>query len=106
MYIEDLLIWYHNCTKLTHEDISLGADLWQAYQNNNAEQLQKLSENASVSLPYVQEVCIAPLERVQNQRPEKIIQQIINSGVNDFTQLFRLFSLTEGVYGFGKLQVK
>jgi hypothetical protein len=34
------------------------------------------------------------------------LKQIINSGVTDFSEIFKEFRKTEGIYGFGDLQVK
>jgi hypothetical protein len=106
MHSQELVTCYHSPIPFTEPDITLGANLWLAYQKGDLQQLQKLSESASACFPYLPEVCAAHVERVLNQRPQKALQHIKDKGFTDFVQIFTLFSHTEGVYGFGDSQVK
>jgi hypothetical protein len=106
MDTDDLVKCYNGRIKLTTEDIIMGAHLWEAYQKGDLEHLQKLAESTSACFPYLQEVCKAQVERVLKHRPEKVLQNITANGITDFPQIFQLFSLSEGIYGFGDSQVK
>lgn len=88
----------------TPGDLELGAKLWQAFQNGDFEELLGLSKSKSEVFPYLEEVCFAASE--QGIRPKSVLQEIIDKGETDFGKIFRKFNETEGVYGFGDLQVK
>lgn len=86
------------------EDVLLGANLWAAFQNKDFRRLEQLGETKSDCFPYLKEVCQAAIEL--QTRPKKRLQEIISDGETDFRQVFEKFNKTEGVYGFGDLQVK
>lgn len=54
-------------SKLTKEDIELGADLWKAYREQDHERLRQLSAKQSESFPYLREVCEAEIEKVRDR---------------------------------------
>jgi hypothetical protein len=86
------------------EDILLGANLWEAFQNSDAQRLEDLSEVKSDCFPYLKEVCQAAIEL--QSRPKARLQEIVSRGETEFHKVFEEFNKTEGVYGFGDLQVK
>lgn len=90
--------------KVSDEDLRLGANLWEAYRDHDLERLKSLSRTASESFPYLARVCQA--EIVRRDRPRKRLEEIISEGAADFGAVFQKFSETEGIYGFGDLQVK
>jgi hypothetical protein len=90
--------------RFSREDIALGADLWLAFQNHDFARLDELSKTQSVCFPHLKEVCEAACE--QQTRPKNVMQKIVSDGETDFGKAFRKFNETEGVYGFGDLQVK
>lgn len=90
--------------EFSENDLLLGADLWQAYQNADYEKLEKLSENESQCFPFLREVCRAEIEKAT--RPRRALQEIIASGKEDFAEIFPAFSAQMGVYGFGDTQVQ
>jgi hypothetical protein len=106
MNTDDLLSCYNRRIQLTREETALGASLWLAYQKGDLPQLQKLSDTTSAGFPCLQEVCKAHTDRVLHQRPEKVLLNITNSGITDFKEIFHAFSLTEGIYGYGDMQLK
>jgi hypothetical protein len=91
-------------TRFAGEDILLGAQLWDAYQNNDPQALMKLSETESNCFPLLKEVCKAETER--HFRPQNTLKSLISQGETSFAKLFEQFNETEGVYGFADLQVK
>ncbi len=101
---EDLEKCFARRVEFTEEEISLGANLWNAYQNADYQSLEKLSETKSACFPYLKEVCRAEIEK--NSRPKEILQGIIANGKSDFAEIFPEFSNQAGVYGFGDAQVK
>jgi hypothetical protein len=90
--------------KLSYEDLKLGANLWKAFQDEDFNELQKLSKTESECSPYLEEVCEAAIEK--ENRPKETVQKIMADGESDFGKVLRKFNETEGVYGFGDLQVK
>jgi hypothetical protein len=92
--------------KFGKDDLFLGEKLWNAYRNHNLNELLQLSEMKSSCFPLLPEVCRAEIDRKQKSRPQEILKQITVSGVSDFHKIFTKFWETEGVYGFGDLQVK
>lgn len=97
---------YGGRARFTPEETELGAKLWAAYRVADLETLKTLSNTSSKCFPYLREVCEAEIERKRDRRPQKTLQRIIKKGVMDFSQVFTQFSLEEGIYGFGDLQVR
>jgi hypothetical protein len=102
--IEDLRQCFERKIKFEKDDISLGANLWKAYQNSDHETLESLSETNSACFPFLKEVCRAEIEK--DSRPRKILEQIAENGTTDFSEIFSEFSRRAGVYGFGDAQLK
>ena len=92
------------------QDIELGVKLWEAYQSQDFVKLKELSEQNSDCFQYLEEVCAAHIERFPKDsslgRPERVIKKIIAGKPKDFQEVFAEFSIREGIYGFGDLQVK
>jgi hypothetical protein len=84
------------------KDIELGINLWKAYQNNDKNSLQKLSENQSDCFRFLQEV----IDSYLNINPEVFVKNLIKSGTTDFKLIFEKFQDELGIFGFGDLQVK
>jgi hypothetical protein len=104
---QDLEACFRERIFFTPGDVKLGADLWIAYQRNDLEKIKVLGEENSPCFPYLKEVCNAQVERsYPSQRPQQRLKEIIAQGANDFNSIFSEFSRTEGIYGFGDLQVK
>lgn len=101
---DDLRTCFDARTKLSRNDVSLGADLWKAFQENDFDQLRDLSRTESECFPYLNEVCEAAIEK--QFRPRRSVKTIIESGESNFGKVFQKFNEIEGVYGFGDLQVK
>ncbi|MFI5136110.1 MAG: DUF1835 domain-containing protein, partial [Chitinophagales bacterium] len=92
--------------KFSEEDLLLGENLWNAYRNQNLNELLQLSEKKSECFPMLKEVCQAEIDRRQKSRPQQTLKQITESGISDFHKIFSKFWETEAIYGFGDLQVK
>jgi hypothetical protein len=45
------------------------------------------------------------MERKRNARPRKVLEDLLAKGYTDFSDIFTQFSQTEGIYGYGDLQV-
>lgn len=101
---EDLQKCFAARTKFSEEDLTLGADLWTAYQNKDYAKLKELSRTESKCFPKLKEVCAAEIEK--RERPRKILCEIIADGETNFSAIFKKFSEKEGVYGFGDSQVE
>jgi hypothetical protein len=101
---EDLQKCFERRIKFSEEDILLGKSLWEAYRLKDFDKLKQLSRTRSECFPKLEEVCEAEIEK--QFRPRETLRKIVSGGETDFGKIFEIFSLTEGVYGFGDLQVK
>lgn len=84
-------------------DLQLGNDLWLAFKQHQPEQLLSLSQTDAPCFPYLSEVCEAWADQ---QRPYRVIEDIVNNVSSDFHIVFREFFQREGIYGFGDSQLK
>ena len=90
--------------RLSKEDIQFGNRLWKAFSTKDFQGLKSLSFEKRENFPYLKETCEAAIEI--ESRPKEKISEIIEHGEKDFGKVFQKFNETEGVYGFGDLQVK
>lgn len=107
----DLIEAYQHKVQLTDADIELGKNLWKAYSTGDFEQLQVLAQTSTQAYHDLPDVVQAHIERFpqagQQGRPERLLQKIMDRGINNFSDLFREFFSSEGgIYGFGDDQVK
>jgi hypothetical protein len=84
------------------KDIELGINLWKAYQKNDTDSLQKLSETPSDCFHFLNEV----IDFYLNINPDVFVKNLIKSGTKDFHLIFEKFQDELGIFGFGDLQVK
>lgn len=101
---EELQQCYDERLKFTDSDVTLGAELWTAFQNRDHARLKELSETESACFPYLEEACQAEIEK--EIRPKEVLRELRQSGVQDFDEMFAGFREHAGVYGFGDAQVK
>lgn len=101
---EDLKKSFDRRIKFGPGDIRLGADLWRAFCSGDREGLETLGANESECFPHLEEVCRAAVEL--KDRPRNALRKIMAAGEREFGPVFRVFNQTEGIYGFGDLQVK
>lgn len=87
---------------INQKDINLGINLWKAYQNDEKDSLQQLSENQSDCFHFLNEV----MDSYLNINPEVFIKNLIKNGTDDFNLIFEKFQDELGIFGFGDLQVK
>lgn len=106
---DDLRRCYNQRIRLSPRDVQLGTMMWNAYRENNFSEMKKLSASESVAFPLMADVVEAHIQRFPENglgRPNARLKQITKSGVTDFSEIFKQFWHTEGIYGFGDLQVK
>jgi hypothetical protein len=108
---EDLLTAFRQRQQLLPEDVRLYAQLWQAYQHHEPARLQQLAESLKERFPYLPDVLAAQIERSPKGggvgRPERKLLELKQQMPSaSFAELFRAFSETEGIYGFGDAQLK
>lgn len=84
------------------KDLELGQNLWEAYQSNHQNKLKQLSEIQSDCFRLLPELIIA----YQSINPEIFIQNLIQNGITNFSEVFEKFREELGIFGFGDLQVK
>lgn len=101
----DLIHCYEKRQAFTKGDFNLGENLWDAYRNADIVALAFFAGSLSPCFPFLEEVCRAEMERKRNARPRKVLEDLLAKGYTDFNDIFRQFSQTEGIYGYGDLQV-
>jgi hypothetical protein len=101
----DLIQCYERREPFARGDFKLGENLWDAFRNADVAALARFSKSLSPCFPFLEEVCKAEMERKRNERPRKVLEDLLAKGHTDFGDIFSQFSQTEGIYGFGDLQV-
>lgn len=94
---------------LSEDEIKLGSSLWEAYRTNDFHKLEQFASKKSNAFPMLKEVCVAHMDRFASNglgRPQRKLRSILDSGTKEFETIFNEFWKTEGIYGFGDLQVK
>ncbi|MEM1122933.1 MAG: DUF1835 domain-containing protein [Bacteroidota bacterium] len=96
---------------LTKEEFDLLLNCWAAFQQNDLAQLQTLAKTPTNSFPFLSEVLQAHIDRFPVNgdlgRPQRRLQAIQSQlQTTKFGEIFQVFNQTEGVYGFGDLQVR
>ncbi len=87
------------------------ASLWEAYKENNLEELLRIAEKLKSPYPFILEAVEAHRARIPKEnnlgRPKQTLLEIMQElGTDEFEQVFREFIKREYIYGFGDLQVK
>ena len=101
---DDLRACFEQRIRLSEDDIKLGADLWSAYRDQDSRRLAELSTHESSTFPKLKDVTAAAIEK--ETLPSQILDEIVEKGVSDFSDVFREFKKRAGVYGYGDTQVK
>ena len=106
---EDLVKCFEDRKEFTNADIELARKLWIAYVMNDQAEMQLLSSSGSICFRFLPEVINAHLERFidggNTGRPQQTLIDILNTGKDNFYEIFEEFSKKDGIYGFGDLQV-
>lgn len=101
---------YEARVAFTAKDVELAKNLWSAYAANDLDTLLSLAATKTNVFHDLDKVVQAHVDRFAKHgelsRPEKVLKEIMDSGVTDFNKLFPLFFKKEGIYGFGDVQVK
>jgi hypothetical protein len=107
---QEFRVSYQNRVALTRSDVALAENLWNAYATNNFKTLKSLAATPTNAFHDLDKVVQAHIDRFPEPgelgRPERILKEIMDSGVTDFSKLFPAFNNREGIYGFGDVQVK
>jgi hypothetical protein len=101
---EEMLAALELRSKLSDEDIKLGADLWRAYSKGDLATLAALGKSVSDAFPHLGEVTAAAAE--QDILPLETVREITAGGEKDFGKIFVEFKKRAGVYGYGDTQVQ
>jgi hypothetical protein len=101
---DDLGSCFAAAVPLDVDDIERGGALWQAFRSDDVDELRRLSESDRGAFPMLAETVAAAITK--EERPQAIIREILDEGVEGFDQIFEEFSKRAGVYGFGDSQVR
>jgi len=107
---EELEQAYFSKVQFAKNDIELGNELWIAYQNSDFGKLSDLARSQSKCFECLEEVCKAHMDRFPKDgtlgRPDRVIKEILETVSTEFETVFAEFSIREGIYGFGDVQLK
>jgi hypothetical protein len=96
---------YELRTRLSGEQVKLGADLWQAYRTKDHQRLKQLAGECDADcFPYLKEVAAAAAE--EDIHPLEVVKEIRSGGITDSAKVFEEFRRRAGVYGYGDVQVQ
>lgn len=111
MSSEELIMAYEHKKAITKEEFQLMLAAWSAFQQNDLTKLKALATTPTENFPFFQEVMQAHIDRFpigknlgRPQRRLIAIQKQLQT--NKFSDIFKVFNESEGIYGFGDLQVK
>jgi hypothetical protein len=104
MDAEQLRQCFSSRVKFADDDITLGSQLWTAYQDRDHLRLRELSRTDSRCFPYLSEACEAEIEK--NFRPRLVLDELRREGLEGFDEVFEAFRERAGVYGYGDTQVR
>ena len=101
---------YQNKTELDNNTLTILTRIWKYYREGNVSAMISEAGALSPIMKFVIEAIDAHQDRVDTEykygRPEKTLRYIISQKGNDFGKVFREFTRTESIYGYGDLQVK
>ncbi len=100
---DDLKACFLKRIPLKKADLEFGSQLWQAYRAGDNSLLTKLSKKASAAFPFIEPVIAAHTDQ---ERPERSIITMLDNGITGFTEIFKAFCKTEGIYGFSDARLK
>lgn len=109
---EDALISaYENKYEILPENLSVFSQLWRGFQSNKTAEMLKIVNTIDSKFSFIQDAVIAFIESIPTHqspgRPKKALIDIMKRlGTESFGPVFREFSKSESIYGFGDLQVK
>ena len=101
---DDLRACFAKRIRLTEDDIELGVNLWSAYRDEDSKRLAELSTQKSRVFPKLKDVAAAAIEK--ELLPLQILDEIVQEGKSNFSDIFVEFRSRAGVYGYGDTQVK
>ena len=101
---DDLKAAFEERIEMSDEDVSTGAELWDAFRDRDGSKLRRLGEYRSPAMPFLKEVAEAASEI--DSRPIRIVREIRSEGLTTIEEVFPEFQKRAGVYGFGDLQVE
>lgn len=106
-----LLAAYEKRHRLAQNELRFGGLLWQAYRAQNEAELIRLADQQPAAFPLLKEVVQAHIDRLpskgQSARPKERLKLLLRQHPEmDFKEIFCQFNKSEGIYGFGDLQVK
>lgn len=105
-----LLQGFEGRVPIGEADLNLACQLWEAYSQADFPRLVALSHSPSPCFHDLEAVVAAHVARFPAHgglgRPERTLQAILAQGHHSFGEIFKEFSLREGIYGFGDTQVR
>jgi len=106
---EELSSLFPSRQPVTREQLELAAMAWDAYRSTDPRDLETLLEKDTSALPFLGPALQGHLRRFPSTanglgRIENRGLQLVDSGLNNFGDLFRRFGEVEPVYGLGDTQ--
>jgi len=107
----DLQVAFEKRIKIEVSEFDQLSQLWELYQQNNFTGLMLLANKMANKFPFLLPAIEAHIDRFPKEdkpgRPEQSIMNICAQlKTDDFPTVFKAFSTSDSIYGFGDLQVK
>jgi hypothetical protein len=95
--------------QVTDKQMALATSAWEAYRSSNPTDIEKVLQADTSPLPFLRAALQAHLKRFPSTRNglgriEDCALELIDEGLNSFTELFPRFGDAEPVYGLGDAQ--
>ena len=97
--------------ELKSDDINSICNMWAAYQLSDWSKMKNIAKELKKIIPKIESVVDAHIARFPKDgslgRPQATLKKLINIQQNkSFNEVFVEFNKSQGIYGFGDLQVK
>ena len=106
----ELMSFYERRIVLNEKSLAGLASMWMGYQHHDFNKLRLLGEELSDIFKQLPNVVEAHIDRFPEQglgRPQQRLVEIMDDlDTQNFETVFKVFCETEGIYGFGDMQVK
>jgi len=96
--------------EVTATEMALGSAAWEAYRAPNPTAIERILSDDTAPLPFLRAALLCHLARFPSRenglgQVENCALDLIDQGLENFTELFAEFSETEPVYGLGDFQL-
>ncbi|MCB0614469.1 MAG: hypothetical protein H6573_26040 [Lewinellaceae bacterium] len=102
---------HQNRVLFKEDGLNAGVQLWNGFVQKDFQLMEGIAAKGLPCFDHLPEVVEAfrqlhPKTKESLSRPDKRLKKILASGKTEFGDIFRAFTETEGIYGFGDLTIR